>query len=141
MTAKKPRKRAPARDPLKGFRGERPEQLRAAAQRRQEEGEPELPEDSPYKKYILGVTAERLIAGLGEAGDAERIVHDIIKRAEAECQMHIKAVLANPDPGSESARAAHFEARVMAGILTMLNDIVRSGIEAGRLLEDGDTEV
>lgn len=137
MSKRKPQKR----DPLKGFRGERPEQLRAAAARRQEEGEPELPEDSPYRKYLLGVTAERLIAGLGEAGDAERIMHDIIKRAEAECQMHMKAVLANPDVSSKEAHDAHFEARVCAGILTFINNMVTSGLEAGRALEEGDAEV
>jgi|SRR3990167_6830999 len=125
-----------ARDSLDGYRGIRPDGLRSAITAGQEES----PDLSKYQRLVLGVAAEKLMAGCASVDDITAVMRQVVQDAEAQAKAALQALLSMPDLQAPEAIAAHFEARVAAQVLTYLNDMIRSGRSAGRELTSDDPE-
>jgi hypothetical protein len=118
-----------ARDSLEGYRGIRPEGLRKAIVDAEDQ-----PATSKYQRLVLGVAAEKLMAGVANAEDIAAVMAQVVQQAEAHAKSSLQALLSMPDLSAPEAIAAHFEARVAAQTITYLNDMIRSGLSAGREL-------
>lgn len=125
-----------ARDGLEGFRGIRPDGLRKALAANAEP----TGESDKYQRLVLGVAAEKLMAGVADAHDVGRVMLAVVAQAEQDAKGAMQALLAMPDPTTPEARDAHFSARVAAQVLTYLNDMIRSGHSAGRELTQSEDD-
>lgn len=125
-----------ARDGLDGYRGIRPDGLRSAITA----GADEPLEATKYQRLVLGVAAEKLMAGVANSEDIAAVMRAVVEGAETDAKTSLQALLSMPDLTAPEAIAAHFDARVAAQTLTYLNDMIRSGHSAGRelLQEDPD---
>lgn len=118
-----------SQNPLDGFRGIRPPQLQRARA---------VVKDKPsvYARYILGVQAEKLMAGLAEVEDVASVMKAVIDRAESDIREAARQLAGLPDVRSEDAVKAHALARTASCTLTYLNDLVRDGNRAAEAIEE-----
>lgn len=122
-------------DRLEGYRGERPTALRKALQ----DKEPQEGVPKPYARFVLGIEAEKLMAGVATRDNITHVMAAVISECEARVREATLLLLNEPDLSSEKARTTHFDARVAAGILGTLNSMITSGRLAGQELQ-GDTD-
>lgn len=60
----------------------------------------------------------------------------LVARANQELQDGINAMLREDDLTTQTARSAHFKARVAMGVLAMIDDAVKSGREAEAVIAE-----
>lgn len=83
-----------------------------------------------FDLMFIGRTAYRAMQGVGENKDVAKLVAQMIADCEIEIRASSMLLMAETDPGSEAARKAHFNARVAARMVGLLNDYVSRGYEA-----------
>lgn len=86
-----------------------------------------------HDQMFIGVAAYKIIRGAKQQPEAvAALLAQMVVDCEAKIRAHTRELLQAIDPGSEPARKAHFEARVAAGIVGLLNDYVRQAETAER---------
>ena len=95
-----------------------------------------MPADSPNRRMILGIQAERLAHLMGEKGDAEQVMGHIIKQLEADAMTSMRALIANPDLTSVEAQVAHFDARVGFELITRINALISDVAAAAAQIQE-----
>jgi hypothetical protein len=119
-----------ASDPLDGFRGQPPELELAAGERLLRH---RMQESAGLIKLVQHSEAMRewLESPTGRALQDE--VEDRLSKALA-------VWLAATDPCSDACKAAHYEARVAAGIIQTISAIIDKGPEAARSVAEADQQ-
>lgn len=124
-------------DPLDGFRGIRPEEVRAAYQRAAQQDDPR---QTLARRYLLGIQTEKAMLGIASISEAQAVCASVIDGCEAQAMGAMRELLACDDLSSPEARVAHYRARVAAGMLTLLNDFVTAGNSAAQQLAEEQTD-
>lgn len=103
-----------------------------------DEPDPAARQAALYARMQVGTAAARLMATVGDAEDAGKVMGAVIQRVEREVRESMAALLDCPDPSSPEARELHFEARVAKQTLRYLNDLVRDGERAAQALYESE---
>lgn len=123
-------------DKLADYRGlGRP---RRAAQADPHEPDPGARAADLHARMLVGTAAARLMAAVGTAEDAGKVLAAVIARVEREVQEGMATLLDCPDPASPDGRELHFNARVALQTLRYLNDLVRDGERAAQALYESE---
>lgn len=121
-------------DPLDGFRGRR-----LTATERQEADAQGPVGVEEYQRYVLAQSAIRFMTAVQtRPEDLVLVGKTLVERCEERVRDAMRGLLELNDPSCEQARVLHYEARVHGGMLALLNEIVESGLSAGRALEEED---
>lgn len=122
-------------DRLDGYRGIRPESLRRATEAPQP-----TEREQQYRRLVLGIEAEKLMAGIANAEEIGHVMAEIVAACEARIREATGALLGIEDLTSKEARTLHFDAAVCAAVITMLNNLINSGRTAGQQLQQENDE-
>lgn len=80
-----------------------------------------------FDNMFIGVTALQLMRGVMDFKQAPLVLAQMVADCELEIRQESMTMLGEFDSGSPAARAAHFNARVAAGIIGRLNEYIRRG--------------
>jgi hypothetical protein len=83
-----------------------------------------------YDQMFIGVAAYRIMQGIATTEGVAKVVAQMIADCEIAIRAQTMVILAQNDPASAEARTAHFEARVAARMVGLLNDYVARGAQA-----------
>jgi hypothetical protein len=83
-----------------------------------------------FDQMFVGVAAYRIMQGVGSGEHAAKVMAQMIADCEIAIRAQTMTILAQNDPASPEARTAHFEARVAARLVGLLNDYVSRGAQA-----------
>lgn len=125
------------KDRLDGYRGIRPDAVRKALTKQEQDG---AQAPSPYARYVLGVIVEKVMAGFADAEESNMVLTHLIQRAEREAREAMQELLTIGDLRSDEAQAAHMTGRAAALVITWLNEAIRDGNEAARQISSNDEE-
>lgn len=89
-----------------------------------------------FDQMFVGVAAYRIMRGTGTAEGAAMVMAQMIADCEITIREKTMAILAEVDPASPAAREAHFQARVAARVVGLLNDYVTRGAEAQNIVNN-----
>lgn len=125
---------------LSGFRGVRPAAIQDAYVGSEIPGTPEAEMADKYRRMLLGVAAEKAQAGMAEGNDNSQVLGALISHAEDDAMAAMRELLSIDDLSSAPAREAHYAARVAAGVVSYVNDMIRDGIRASIEITEEQTE-
>lgn len=95
-----------------------------------------------FEAAYLGDAAAKLVAGVASKANVADVMAALIVQCEADVRDKAKALLTMEDTASTKYRQIQFEARVAAGMLTFVNNLISAGIQAGEQINDqGDNHV
>lgn len=80
-----------------------------------------------FDLMFIGATAFRAMQGVGSNENIAKLVAQMIADCEIAIRSSSMVLLAETDPGSPEARKAHFDARVAARMVGLLNEYVSRG--------------
>lgn len=118
-----------ARDPLDGFRGNVIEMGKNYAKVISEDAGQE--QQLQFDRIFLGSAALKLMRGVASKREVGLVMGSLIAQCEADLQQSLCELLAEADVTSKKAQELHFDARVSAGIINRLNQMVHDAAEAG----------
>lgn len=89
-----------------------------------------------FDRAYVGQAAVKLADGIATKAEICTVMAELIVRCENDVRDKTKAMLAIGDTTSQKYVQLHYEARVAAGVISYVNQLVSEGIQAGQLIND-----
>lgn len=115
-------------DPLDGYRGT---PLGLARQI-----EDAKPDSVIWDRLYLGDAAKKIMLGVANRQDIAKVMAHMIAQCELGVQASSRELLTIDDPGSPAGRHQHYLARIEAGILGRMNQLISDGMQAADIINN-----